>query len=133
MPKLLLFVLVLTLLNLGCSLKLDQHTSNTILKVSARNTTYAILSYAPDLTSPLKLFLNSFRLALDNKQEEALQILETEAWTYLQNRFAHNPMLLQDIKDLYQLIQLEADFTPYQKYSSVIDGALSAIYLFEEY
>ena len=131
--KQLLIIPLALLLFCSCSFKINQESADIIFRITARNITYELLTYAPDLQRPLKLFLQAFQLALENNQKEAISLLEKEALSYLEVRFSHKPALIQDIKDLYLLIQLEADFTPYQKYSSVIDGALSAIYLFEEY
>ena len=117
----------------GCSLKLDQQSADIVFRVSARNITYELVNYAPDIKEPLKLFLQAFQLALENNQKQAIELLEKQALVYLESRFADNPFLVQDIKDLYGLIQVEADLSMFQKYKAVIDGALSAVYIFDSY
>jgi hypothetical protein len=126
-------LILLLVLSTACSLKLDQQSADLIFRVTARNLTYELLTYAPDLQAPLKIFLQAFQLALENNQPQAISLLEKEALAYLENRFAHNPLLIQDIKDLYKMIQIDTDFSKYQKYKAVIDGALSGLYIFEAY
>ncbi len=131
--KFFLLITILVTLLTACSFKFDQHTSDIILKVTARNVTYALLEYAPDLEQPMSIFLKAVQMALENNEQGAVELLEKEAWTYLTDRFHDKPMLLQDIQDLYALVHVETDLSMYVKYKAVVDGALSAVYIFENY
>ena len=125
-----LSVVVLSLCVSACGLKLSPETSDIFLKIAARNLTIKILDYAPDLKQPLHIFLKAAQMALENNEQQAIALLEKEAYSYLKVRFADNPVLLQDIVDLWALVDTSETNLPLsERYKAVVQGALEAYLL----